>query len=101
MVRNTKSEILFVNSGISKKMFSQVDRGITGGDVRIAEIMRGAIEKNLKVHLLATSRGELFCKKFNLQGVICHNFDFKSVLPGRAGFVLLLLKHYFLPFPKP
>lgn len=95
-----RSKILFISGGASKKMFDMSDGGITGGDVRLAEIMRGAVNDGFEVHFLVTSGAELFCKKFNLSGVICHNFNFKNDPASRLGFVSLTFMILFSSLPK-
>lgn len=72
-----KKNILFIDSLITAK---SIRLGITGGEVRLAEIMRGFIEDDWEVHLLTNGGGKYFCELFGLNKVINHNFNIKEGL---------------------
>ncbi len=97
---NARKKIIFICTGVSEGMFSNSASGITGGDVRLAEIMNGAVLAGLQVHLLVWSGAALFCDNFNLEGVICHNLNFGKEIRGRFGFIVLTFKLLFLSLPE-
>lgn len=84
-------KILFINSTITAQSISL---GIAGGEVRLAEIMRGFIRDKWEVHLLSNGGGEIFCKHFGLSKVINHNFNIKEG-PSRLWFIIFTVKVIF------
>lgn len=56
-------KFFFISSTITANLMNS---GITGGEVRLAEIMRGFIKDGWEVHFLTNGGGRLFCKYFAL-----------------------------------
>lgn len=71
-----------------------IKSGISGGEVRTAEIMKEFILNGWEVHLLANKNGNLFCEQFELNNVINHSFNF-SEARSRFWFIILTLKTFF------
>ena len=65
-----KKKILFISSSLTFKLVSS---GIAGGEVRLAEMMRGFLKDDWEVQFLTSGGGDLFCKHFGLSKVI--NYD--------------------------
>ena len=91
-----KKKILFINSSISAKGISS---GIAGGEVRLAEIMKGFIKRGWEVHFLTNGGGEFLCKLFNLDRIKNHNFYIKEK-GSRIWFIIFTIKTLF-NIPKP
>ncbi|MFA4880061.1 MAG: glycosyltransferase family 4 protein [Candidatus Doudnabacteria bacterium] len=87
-----KNKILFICTGISKELSKG---GFSGGEVRLAEIIRGALKNNWETHLLVSSGGETFCRIFNLKNVITYNLFQKRNYAGKLDYVFLSLKLLF------
>lgn len=85
-----KKKILFISSTIS----SRITSGIAGGEVRLAEIMRGFIKAGWDVYFLTNGGGESLCGYFELDGVKNHRFKLKES-SSRLGFVKLTLELLF------
>ncbi|MGB9911205.1 MAG: glycosyltransferase family 4 protein [Microgenomates group bacterium] len=86
-------KILFISSSINNKLMKS---GITGGEVRLAKIMKGFLKKGWEVHFLTNGGGETFCNYFGLKGVINHNIGFKE---GNSRFWVLALTFYLVLKP--
>ncbi|KKS96081.1 MAG: glycosyl transferase family protein [Candidatus Gottesmanbacteria bacterium GW2011_GWA2_43_14] len=67
-----KRKILFIASALDG---STINQGISGGEVRLAEIIKAFIKNNWEVHFLANKNNNIFCEHFNLNNVINHNFN--------------------------
>ncbi len=83
-------KILFISTGVSQQQLDYY--GLSGGEVRLAEIIRGFLQADVQVHLLTQSAAEKFCQIFNLKNVICHNYNFKTQSPKRSGILISSLK---------
>lgn len=89
------NKILFIASSINGQ---SIRLGISGGEVRLSEIIR-EFSNNSKweVHLLSNRNGGMFCKQFGLKNIINHSFNFKYG-KSRIWFILFTIKLlFFLP----
>lgn len=72
--------------------------GIAGGEVRLAEIMKGFLKKGWDVHFLTNGGGKIFCDNFKLDNVTLHNFNI-SEGTHRIWVVIFTMK-VLLKFPR-
>ncbi len=84
-------KIIFINSTLTEE---SVNGGIAGGEVRLAEIIKGFIGNNWEVHFLTNGGGDLFCKNFGLFEVINHSYGIIGS-SNRLGFVVFTIKSFF------
>jgi len=90
------NKILFISTSISKKLLNY---GISGGEIRLSEIMKGSVRNNIDTHFLVNNGGDIFCKDFSIENIKIHSLNFKTSIK-RMGAIFLVIKIIFFKLPN-